>query len=66
MTLKQNEICKFSTNCKYNINNACQGCNKSRNTSFECKFIDGEGKQIEEGYARSVYDLTGKMEFIQE
>lgn len=66
MILKPNEVCKFYKNCKYNINNACQGCINLRNTRFECGFIDSEGKTIEEGYVRSIYDLTGKMEFIQD
>lgn len=70
MILKPNEVCKFYKNCKYNKNissvNFCRGTDKLRNTTFECSYVDGEGKSIKEGHARSIYDVTGKMEFIQE
>jgi len=70
MILKPNEVCKFYNNCKYNKNtssvNFCHGTDKLRNTTFECRYVDENGKVIEEGHNRSVFDVTGNMQFIQE
>ena len=67
MILKPNQVCPYKDNCKYNDrNNSCQGTNPNRNNSFNCIFMSESGNIIGEGNVRSKYDVTGKMEFIQE
>jgi len=67
MTLKPNQTCLYSDKCKYhNLSNICQGMNPSRKTVFQCEFIDDNGNSVSEGYVRSLYDITGKMELIKE
>lgn len=68
MTLKPNQICPHSMNCKYHNKSGsfCQGANPSRSNIFECNYVDIDGNNIKEGKARSAYDITGNMELIQE
>jgi len=68
MILESNQICPYSTNCKYHgtIAGFCQGTNPSRNNTFECNYVNNKGKIIDEGRLRSIHDITGKMEFISE
>jgi len=68
MTLKPNQICPYSSRCKYHgkVGSFCHGTNPSRKNSFDCAYVDDHGNFIEEGQNRSVHDITGKMEFIQD
>jgi len=70
MILKSNQVCPYKDNCKYHnklhSESFCHGANPLRNNNFNCGFVDDDGKYVGEGTVRSVYDITGKMEFINE
>jgi len=70
MKLKANQVCPYKDGCKYHgkmgSNNFCQGANPSRTNEFNCSYINDSGQFVGEGNVRNKYDVTGKMEFIQE
>lgn len=67
LTLKPNEVCKYSNQCPNNKTNAnlfCQGTNPDRKTTFECNLVSDTGI-FTEGF-RSSLDQTGKMKVVTE
>lgn len=70
MILKPNQVCPFKDRCKYHGKSSsvlfCQGTNPNRKNEFSCSYVDDKGQFIGEGTARSIHDVTGKMEFLNE
>jgi hypothetical protein len=68
MILKYNQVCPYFDNCIYHGKHGgfCQGTNPRRDSIFECDYVNEKGEFIKEGHIRSIHDITGKMEFIQE
>jgi len=70
MKLKPNQVCPYKDSCKYHAKmggvNFCQGANPNRKNEFSCVYVNDSGQFIGEGTARSVHDVTGKMEFLQD
>lgn len=63
LILKPHEVCPNSVSC-YHARN-CHGVLASRATSFECGFVDKNGR-ISENSTRSIFNTNGKMQILNE
>ena len=64
--LQENEVCPFVSACPYNKLDGCIGGHYSRNTRFECSYVNNKGVFIQDGIERSNLDQTGNMKIIME
>lgn len=65
MILQENEICPYSNNCPYNVNNTCKGA-VTRNNEFSCYYVNDDGSFKKDGVIRNENDVTGKMKVLME
>jgi len=65
LKIGSNQVCQFSTTCKFNETGNCQGAMSSRSTEFTCNLVSQNGVFVESGF-RNPLDQTGKMKILME
>ena len=63
LKLKENEVCPKMNVCPYSTN--CFGTFKDRNSTFNCDFVDDNGR-IRESCSRSIFNKTGNFKILCE